>query len=145
MSLQEWAARGRLKPHETSKQEISDLFAIVDRDLCDAEAAISSDWRFGIAYNAALKLCSILLRAEGFRAGRIGHHMTTIAALPLILKARSKADADYLDACRRKRNLVEYDRTGGATDAEADELVEFSRELRKDVLDWLRARHPGLT
>jgi hypothetical protein len=120
MSLQEWAARGRLKPHETSKQEISDLFAIVDRDLGDA-------------------------RAEGFRAGRVGHHMTTIAALPLILKTRSKADADYLDACRRKRNLVEYDRTGGATDAEADELVEFSRELRKDVLDWLRARHPGLT
>jgi len=144
MSLRELAAKGWLRPHKTSKQEIADLLAIVERDLHDAKAAISADWRFGIAYNAALKLCSILLHAEGYRAGSGSHHMRTIAALPFILKTRSKTDADYLDACRRKRNVVEYDRAGGATDSEADELIEFVKELRGDVLIWLKDKYPGL-
>lgn len=65
MSLQQWAANGWLKFHKTSTQEISDLFSIVDRDLTDAEKSISPDWRFGIAYNAALKLCTTLLQASG--------------------------------------------------------------------------------
>ena len=61
MTLQNWAENGWLKAHKTSKQEISQLLAIVDRDLKDAkQRKISDDWRFGIAYNAALKLCTIL-------------------------------------------------------------------------------------
>lgn len=62
MSLKQWAANGWLKPHKTSRQEIENLLGIVRRDLEDASAhAISADWRFGIAYNAALKLCTVLL------------------------------------------------------------------------------------
>lgn len=53
--------------------------------------------------------------------------MRTIAALPLILPKRRQDDTDYLDACRRKRNIVEYDRAGGATYSEADELIEFAQ------------------
>lgn len=37
------------------KKEITDLLRIIDRDLRDAGGDISADWRFGIAYNAALK------------------------------------------------------------------------------------------
>jgi hypothetical protein len=63
MSLKDWAANGWLRPHQSSKQEVHDLFVIVDRDLKDAaDGHISADWRFGIAYNAALKLCTILLQ-----------------------------------------------------------------------------------
>ena len=40
--------------------------------------------------------------------------------------------ADYLDACRAKRNTVEYDRAGGATRQDAKELVQSVMEdLRK--------------
>jgi hypothetical protein len=41
---------------------------LVNRDLANAGGGISPDWRFGIAYNAALKLCTILSYAEGYRA-----------------------------------------------------------------------------
>src|SRR5438067_13632827 len=68
MSLEQWAKNGWLRPHKSSKQEIADLLAIVDRDLKDAEGDISTDWKFGIAYNAALKLCTILLHAFGLSA-----------------------------------------------------------------------------
>ena len=60
MSLADWANNGWLRPHKSSAQEIADLLAIVERDLADAGGNISADLRFGIAYNGALKLCTIL-------------------------------------------------------------------------------------
>ena len=66
MSLQKWLEYGWLRSHQSSRKEISDLLRIIDRDLQDAIGDISADWRFGIAYNAALKLCTILIYAEGY-------------------------------------------------------------------------------
>jgi hypothetical protein len=143
MSLKDWANNGWLRPHQSSPQEIADLLAIVERDLADAEGNISADWRFGIAYNGALKLCAILLQASGYRPEKTLQHYRTIAALPEILGRERQDDADYLELCRRKRNITEYDRTGVVTEAEAIELIEFTRELRADVLQWLKRHHPN--
>ncbi len=145
MSLQKWVEFGWLRPHRSSRKEIAGLLSIVDRDLKDAEEhAISPDWRLGIAYNAALKLCTILLHASGYRAERVLQHKRTIDALPLILGESRKNDAAYLDACRIKRNEVEYDTAGAATETDADELLEFAMTLREDVLGWLKTNHPEL-
>jgi hypothetical protein len=144
MSLKQWADNGWLRAHKTSPQEIGDLLAIVERDLQDAEGGISPDWRFGIAYNAALKLCTILLHASGYRPEKTLQHYRTIQALPLVLGNQRKPDADYLDACRTKRNTVEYDRVGAATEDDATELIAFARELRQAVVDWLAKNQPAL-
>src|SRR5438874_12150547 len=112
MSLRQWASNGWLKPHQTSPKEIKDLLGIVKRDLADAEGNISNDWRFGIAYNAALKLCTILVHASGYRPEKTLQHYRAIQALTLVLGRARQEDADYLDTCRIKRNTVEYDRTG---------------------------------
>ena len=120
------------------------MLAIVDRDLKDAEGDISADWQFGIAYNAALKLCTILLHASGYRPEKSLAHYRTLAALPLILGERHKDDANYLDTCRTKRNTAEYDRAGVTTEEDAGELIGFVRELRAEVIDWLRKNHPKL-
>lgn len=69
-----WHDNGWLKKHETSRDETESLLRIVDRDLLDSEGGISEDWRFGIAYNAALKLCTILLYAEGYKAEKTLQH-----------------------------------------------------------------------
>lgn len=118
---------------------------IIDRDLKDTEGGISDDWRFGIAYNAALKLCTILLYAEGFQAEKTLQHYRTIQALPLILGDNRKNDAEYLNSCRSKRNIVEYDYVGGVTGHDADELIAFVKELKADVIEWLNSNHPELT
>lgn len=144
MTLQQWATNGWLRSHKTSVKEIANLVAIVDRDLVDASEGISPDWRFGIAYNAALKLCTILLYASSFRAERQLQHYRTIQSLPIILGEDYKKDAEYLEACRKKRNIVEYDYVGGATEADADELISFVKELREDILNWLKTNHPSL-
>jgi hypothetical protein len=144
MTLQEWVDNGWLRPHEPSRQEILDLLVIVERDLRDAEGDISADWRFGIAYNAALKLCTILLHASGYRPEKTLQHHRTLAALPLILGPDRRTDAEYLDSCRMKRNTVEYETAGAATEEDAAELSAFAKELRADVLVWLRQHHPEL-
>jgi hypothetical protein len=125
MSLQKWVEYGWLRSHKSSKKEISDLLRIIVRDLQDAAGDISADWRFRIAYNAALKLCTILLYAEGCRPEKNLQHHRTIQALPLILGRKHEQDAKYLDTCRsNKQNVVEYDYAGSVT----EELV-FESEL----------------
>ena len=144
MSLSQWIKNGWLKKHPTSREQIADLFEIVNRDLEDAATDISKDWQFGIAYNAVLKLCTILLYAEGYRPEKNLAHYRTIQALPLILGKDKKDDADYLDACRVKRNIVEYDAVGIISAKEAKELFDFTCAFRKEVLMWLRENHHNL-
>jgi len=95
MSLKLWLDNGWLRVHKTSKNEIENLLMIVERDLKDAKEGISDDWRFGIAYNAALKLCAVLLYAEGFKAERNLQHYRTIQALPHILGSERKDDCSW--------------------------------------------------
>jgi hypothetical protein len=142
--LTQWESNGWLKREPTSRDEIANLRAIVKRDLADAESAISPDWRFGIAYNAALKLCTVLLRAEGFRPGHGLQHYRTIHAVPLILGEQKRRETAYLESCRVKRNAVEYEYVGGATDRDADELIALAREFETEVLEWLERHHPEL-
>jgi len=145
MSLKQWADNGWLKPHKTSREEIANLLAIVERDLADAaNEAISPDSRFGIAYNAALKLCTILLFASGYRAERARHHYATIQAMPLILGNSRKDDAQYLDTCRNKRNIAEYHYVGNVAARDVEELTGFVKELKRIVHDWLNEARSDL-
>lgn len=135
--LEQWAKNGWLRPHQPTDSEIQDLMAIVERDLRDARGDLSLDWKFGIAYNAVLKLCTVLLYKSGFRPERNLAHYRTLQALPLILGEYGAADADYLDACRKHRNTAEYDAVGTISPSEVTELLTFANELRGRVLHWL--------
>ncbi len=75
MTLKELADKKHLRSHKTSTQEIGNLLNIVERDMHDATVAgLSSDARFVAAYNAALKLCTILVYASGYRITGLGAH-----------------------------------------------------------------------
>lgn len=144
MTLKQWADNNWLKAEQPSQNEIAYLLAIAERDLKDAASSISPDWQFGIAYNAALKLCTILLRAEGYRPAHGLQHYRTVMAMPLILGKSRKEDAEYLDSCRNKRNTVEYDYVGGASEEDAKELLNFIRDFKTEVLEWLEKNHTDL-
>ncbi len=145
MSLKQWHKNGWLKPHNTTPSQISELWNIAERDIKDARTArLSSDWQFGIAYNATLKLCTILLYSEGYRADKNLAHYRTLQSLTLILGKEMQDDADYLETCRVKRNTAEYDLAGQISSDEAIELIEFAEELKKMVLKWIGEKHPTL-
>lgn len=145
MSLSDWANAGWLKPQAPTREQVAKIFGVVERDLEDSKAALSPDGRFNIAYNAALQLCAIVLLAEGWKPDKLNAHHRTISALPKILGASRQADADYLDACRAKRNGLEYDAAGKVSLKEAKELREFAAELREIVIAWIEERHPELS
>jgi hypothetical protein len=147
MSLEGWKDSGWLREHKTSAKEISGLMALVERDLTDAaREEISTDWRFNIAYNAGLQLATAVLYASGYRAGRgESKHYRTIQALPLIVGSEFVPVKNYLDNCRRKRNVSEYDTAGTVSQKEADELLRTAQRLKDQVEKWLEENHPELT
>ena len=145
MSLQEWLKNGWLRPHQTSPQEIAGLRAVVKRDLkASADANLDADWRFAIAYNAALQCAALALYAAGFEAPKGGGaHHRTIESLRLTLGDDGKV-TEPLQAFRAKRGGGIYETTGIASDGEIRELRALATSLQERVLKWLQARHPEL-
>jgi hypothetical protein len=116
----------------------------LEEDLRSAgSGALSPSSRFEYAYNASLKLCLVLLFACDRRLGRVGDvHHTIIRVLPLVLGSGRETSADYLDACRERRDKLD---TVGASDVnreDAESLATFACALRDDVAAFLRVRKP---
>src|SRR5580765_4649209 len=144
MNLADWERNGWLTKHKTSPGEIRDLLAVVDRDLRDSAAeALSADWRLNIAYNAALQVATAALAAAGYRAGRDSHHYRVIQSLAHTIGTKSSL-IGQLEQFRKKRNIGGYERAGSISDREATEITALAHQLRRDVVEWLRANHAGL-
>lgn len=144
MSLEDWLSSGWLSAHQPSRQEIADLLAVADRDLRDCRSkGLSADWKFNIAYNALLQAAAAALAAAGYRASRDAHHYRVLQSLGLTV-GTSPATLQQVDAFRKKRNLVEYERVGAVSDQEVREIVEAAGAVRRQVEKWIKAAHPEL-
>ena len=144
MSLSEWYKNGWLKKHQTSRNEIRNLFAIIERDLKHCEqTAISEDWRFAMAYNAARQCCVVALFCSGYRVERGGsEHYRVISSLPLTMGQEYKEIRDYLDSCRNKRNVSDYDFAGSISSEETKELIKTAHELYSALRTWIKINYP---
>ena len=145
MTLEDWLSNGWLKRHSTSRKEITDLLAKVDRDITEAsKEEITLDWRLAIAYNACLGCATIALRASGYRIPEgAGQHYRTIQSLRFTINPVSDVKIS-LEAISRKRAIVSYDVAGTITESEVTEAMSLARELREALIDWLRDEHPEL-
>jgi len=146
MSWQQWLSRGDLKPHQTSKQEMDNMRALIARDLADAAIqSLSEDRRFATAYNAALTSANIVVACSGYRVtARAGHHKVTFESAAFSIGSEAVAFADYFDTCRRKRNVIDYMNASVATETEADELLAKTVAFYELAERWLAATHPAL-
>jgi uncharacterized protein (UPF0332 family) len=147
VSWLQWLAKGDVKTHQTSKQEIDNLRALITRDLADAAVvALSADRRFATAYNAALQAATIAIACSGYRvSARSGHHKITFEAAVIAIGSTASTLADYFETCRRKRNVIDYMTSSVATDTEADEIVQRANEFRSVVEKWVQREHPSIT
>lgn len=144
MNLQSWLESGQLRPHKTSTREIADLLKAVDRDIADSQLqGLSPDRRFATAYSAALLVATLALAASGYRAQQEGHHYWSIQSLAFTMKLDSK-NIDQLNAFRRKRNVVDYERVGTVSELEIKSMVALAKELRVRVIEWLKKNYPQL-
>jgi len=136
MSLEQWYRNGWLEPKETTVAEIQRLFQVVDRDLADSQAqGLSPDGKFQHAYDAALQLCMIPLRASGYRVTKgQGHHKKGIESLRLTLGNQWSKTSDHIEICSRKRGQAVYESVGVVTHEDANDLLDTALQLRQDVV-----------
>ena len=111
MSWKKLQAEHKVHPHKTTKRELDELREVIDRDLEDAAIQeLSDDRRFATAYNAALQTGKMAIASAGYRlASAPGHHRLTFDAARLALGAPADQLLDFFEACRRKRNVIDYD------------------------------------
>ena len=105
---------------------------------------ISPDRRFITAYNAALQLTTIVVRAAGFRTNpnKAGHHRISIDALNEIIGKELQELSDYLNACRIKRHICDYTSSGEISEAEAVEIIKEIKNFKIFVTKWIKKNHP---
>ena len=147
MSLQNWLQIGHLTNHQATVAEVRNLLGVVDRELTDAGVAgLSDDGRFTHAYDAALLLCKLALHISGFEVQKraTGHHALWINSLEFTLGGAHKQTLIHLSKSSKLRHTGLYEHAGVAQTQDADDLLEAARQLRADVLNWLRSQYPSL-
>ena len=81
----------------------------------------------------------------GYRIASVpGHHRIQFEGAKLAPGRSAGHLLDYFDACRRKRNEIDYTGAMVATGTEAEELLLHSRAFLELVERWIEANHPGL-
>ncbi len=144
MTLQRYLEISWIRPHETSREEIGELLAIADRDIGQSQTpGLGPEWRFGIAYNAALQLATAALAAAGYQAERQNKHQRTMECLAWTVGLPA-SEVALLDLCRRKRHTNVYEQIGALSDQEAGEMIALAQRLRTQVTAWLQSQFPSL-
>ena len=126
-----------VKGQPTSRQEIENLLGIVERDRSQAYLeGLHLDIKFELLYSASLQLATIVLRLNGLRVGRTGHHRETFRAVQELVPVNLRSTILHFDQARRKRNTLVYDQAGAATEADLkglrasiDAFEKWVREL----------------
>jgi hypothetical protein len=146
MSWKKLLQDNKVHRHTTSRQELNEIRRLVVRDLTDAAIpALSEDRRFATAYNAALQTAKMSIACAGYRIASVpGHHRLTFEGAKLALGKPAEQLADYFDACRRKRNEIDYTGATIATTTEADELLLHAKAFLSLVEGWIASTHPAL-
>lgn len=145
MTLSDWQRNGWLRPHQATPAEIAELFEVARRDLDDAEAAgLSDDWRFAIAYNAALQLARLALLASGYDTPKgDSTHFRALQSLAFTIELNPET-IRLLDVYRKKRASSVYEIAGRITSADAADIRRIARELETRVQQWIRSHYPTL-
>jgi hypothetical protein len=134
-----------VQTHTTSKQELDDLRAVIDRDLHDAGVTgLSADRSFATSYNAALQTAKMAIACAGYRVvAKKGHHQVTYEAAELAIGPSVSQLVAYFETCRRKRDTLDYDVANVVSDTEAAELLQKAREFKEEVEAWIATHHPS--
>jgi uncharacterized protein (UPF0332 family) len=146
MSWKKLLQDNKVHRHTTSLQELTEIRRLIARDLADAAIpALSEDRRFATAYNAALQTAKMAIACAGYRIASVpGHHRLTFDGAKLALGKAVEHLADYFDACRRKRNEIDYTGATIATTTEAEELLLHAKAFLNLVESWIDTNHAAL-
>ena len=85
------------------------------------------------------------MHAAGYRVAKgKGTHQYEINSIVYTLGNEHQEKMIFLSRCSRLRGQEAYDHTGVVDPRDVDDLVQMARQLRDDILSWLKANHPDL-
>jgi hypothetical protein len=146
MSLEAWREAGLVVAHESTPEEIADLFAVAETDLRDAAISeLSPERKLGCAYGAILSVGRAALHAAGYRVpnSNPSHHHYVIQSLRYTV-GLAPSVVLQIEALQKKRNTADYVRVGGVSDTLAAEACALAGDLLKSARRWLVTNHPDL-
>jgi len=143
MTWQELLNEGKIEKHQTSRKELDDLRGVIAREIADADLKeLCDDRRFATAYRAALQSAKMIIACCGYRVRGFGAHYTTFECLKAAMGKPIFKTARFLDRCRRKRNVADYDAAGKVTEAEAGEMIKAAKSFTKKAEKWIGDNYP---
>jgi len=139
MSLNEWLKFGWLIAYTPVAGEIDELLEVARRDIHDAQTrGLSDDWRFNIAYNAALQLARALLLSSGYQIPKgDSHHYRAIDSLKFTASF-TDGDITLFQTFRKKRSVGVYETVGAISAADARNMLELATRLNIHVRTQLK-------
>jgi hypothetical protein len=146
MSLEAWREAGLVVAHESTPEEIADLFAVAETDLRDAAISeLSPERKLGCAYGAILSAERGTLHAAGYRVpnSNPGHHHYVIQSLRYTI-GLAPSIVLQIEALQKKRNTADYVRVGGVSDPLAAQAFALAGDLLKSVRQWVITNHQDL-
>jgi hypothetical protein len=133
MTLSDWLNNRWLQSSSISETEVVTRLEAVDENLAASQIPGQPiDWKFQIAYTAALKLAALALALEGYKPVKDMHHYRAIHSLRFTLGI----DADIIrrfEHFRTKRNRIEYEESGVVSKLEADDMLQIAQDLKVRV------------
>ncbi len=119
---------GKIERIPIDRRTVREAIDIAERDLRTAEMnlAISSEWAYNIAYNAALSAGRALMFARGYRPkGGEGH----VSVKEFLVYHLSPDEVAIFDRMRRKRHMATYDVSSIVTHTDAESALTQARTL----------------
>ena len=146
MALENWFQISKLVKHKTSKEEIGAIYGVIDRCFKDADLkGLSSDQKYILSYQAALEAGMALIYCHGYKPIKAGHHYITWQCLKDLFGEKNRKTILLFEDASKKRSKLSYDIAGLASQKEADEMYQESRDfvsLVKEEINRLNISAP---
>lgn len=116
-----------------------------DKKLASAHKILAFDEEACLqqAYEAMLKASLGFMFSHGFRArSQPGHHIAIIEFLRARVSKKYMSLLTMFDRLRRKRNMALYDDTGFISRQDAEQALEFARQLIGVIRADINSRKP---
>ena len=143
MMLEDGVRAGWFRHHRASPAETHSLLDRAALDLRQAsKPGIAGEWRFVMAYNAALGAARAALAAHGYRASRESQHLKVIESLHITVHANSQLVRRFTHL-RKKRHEVIYDSRSAISKAETRAMKALAAEVLRMVTEMLTEKPAG--
>jgi len=130
MALENWFKASKLIKHKTNKEELEAIFGVIDRCFKDAGLKdLSSDQKYISSYQAAFEAAIALVYCNGYRPIKAGHHYIIWQCMKDLLEEDSRKTILLFESAAKKRNKLNYDIAGLASQKEANEIYDEAKNF----------------